>query len=177
MRLFATILFLLITAPAWLTAVLAQDEKQTPFSIKNVNSHTLGVVGTDPATGRQRTGVLIPRNTPLPVTAKRTFQTQRAGQKTILIEVLEGESAMPADCSQIGQCIARNLPADLPAKTPIDVHFRYQENGRLKLGKPVVAGKLLAGQVRRPHSRPILESAESAQSHHFFGQLRVICHQ
>ena len=27
--------------------------------------------------------------------------------------------------------MVRDLPADLPAQTPIDVRFAYQENGRL----------------------------------------------
>lgn len=127
--------------------LIAQGGHPLPFSIRNVNSHSLGVVGTDPATGRPRTGVLIPRNTHLPVTAKRTFQTQRANQKTILIEVVEGESASPGDCSLIGQCIARNLPPGLPAKTPIDVHFRYEENGRLK-----IAARLADGQRVLSHT-------------------------
>ena len=61
--------------------VLAKAQGRPPtFKIENVNSHSLGVVGTDPLTKRKRNGMLIPRNTPLPVTAKRTFRTQKAGQ-------------------------------------------------------------------------------------------------
>ena len=45
-----------------------------PFTIKNVNSHSLGVVATDAKTHRKRSAIVIPRNTPLPVAAKRTFK-------------------------------------------------------------------------------------------------------
>ncbi|MFP6657557.1 MAG: Hsp70 family protein, partial [Pirellulales bacterium] len=109
------------------------DGAPPAFDIKNVNSHSLGVVATDPKTQRRRNAILIPRNTPLPVSARRVFKTQRAGQKSILVQIVEGESATPEDCSQIGKCVVRDLPQDLPAETPIDVRFRYLENGRLTI--------------------------------------------
>ncbi len=103
------------------------------FKIRNVNSHSLGIVGTDPATGRKRNGIVIPRNTPIPVTAKRTFKTRKAGQGSILVEVIEGENRSPEDCTPIGRCTVKSLPADLPAKSPVDVLFRYKPDGRLKV--------------------------------------------
>ena len=33
------------------------------FSITNVNSHSLGIVGVDPQTRRRRNQILIPKNT------------------------------------------------------------------------------------------------------------------
>ena len=89
---------------------------QTPsFKIRNVNSHSMGVVGTDSATRRARNAILIPRNTPLPVTAKRVFRTQKEGQRSILVQIVEGESSSPDDCTQIGKCAIRNLPPNLPS--------------------------------------------------------------
>jgi molecular chaperone DnaK len=101
------------------------------LKVKNVNSHSLGIVATDNLTGRKRNAVLVPRNTSLPVTARRTFRTQKLGQKSILVQIVEGESANPEDCTQIGRCAVRDLPANLPAQTPIEVRFHYAENGRL----------------------------------------------
>ena len=44
--------------------ILAQQQGRPPvFKIRNVNSHSLGVVGVDPLTKRRRNGILIPRNT------------------------------------------------------------------------------------------------------------------
>jgi molecular chaperone DnaK len=105
--------------------------KPPALRVKNVNSHSLGVVATDSTTRRKRNAILVPRNTALPVTAKRIFRTQSAGQRTILVQIVEGESASPDDCTQIGKCTVRDLPPNLPAQTPIDVRFNYQENGRL----------------------------------------------
>ena len=112
--------------------LLARSRGETPkFDIKNVNSHSLGVVATDAKTNRKRNAILIPRNTPLPVNAKRVFKTQKANQKSILVQIVEGESASPDDCCQLGKCVVRDLPPDLPPQTPISVRFSYLDNGRL----------------------------------------------
>jgi molecular chaperone DnaK len=112
--------------------LLAFHEGKSPsFHIRNVNSHSLGVVAMDAKTRRPRNAILIPRNTPLPVVARRVFKTQKASQKSILVQIVEGESLSPDDCSQLGKCSVRDLPADLPSQTPIEVRFRYEENGRL----------------------------------------------
>jgi len=107
--------------------------KPPAFHIRNVNSHSLGVVGLDPTTKRRRNGILIPRNTPIPVTAKRVFKTQKANQRSILVEVVEGENASADDCTAIGRCTIRRLPPDLPAGSPVEVQFHYAPNGRLKV--------------------------------------------
>jgi molecular chaperone DnaK len=102
-----------------------------PFTIRNVNSHSLGVVATDPMTRRRRNAIIIPRNTPLPVSAKRVFRTQKANQRSVLVQIVEGESAAADECVPLGRCTVRDLPADLPPQTPIEVRFRYLDNGRL----------------------------------------------
>jgi len=114
--------------------LLAESRGQAAsFKIKNVNSHSLGVVGTDPLTNRRRNGILIPRNTPLPVTRRRTFRTQKANQRSILVQIVEGESPSADDCTQIGKCSVRDLPSNLPEQSPVDVLFDYEPNGRLKV--------------------------------------------
>ncbi len=103
------------------------------FSIRNVNSHSLGVVGIDPQTKRRRNGTVIPRNTPLPVTATRVFQTAKDDQRSILVQICEGESPSADDCTAIGRCSVTNLPPGLPAKSPVEVNFHYKSDGRLKV--------------------------------------------
>jgi molecular chaperone DnaK len=115
--------------------------KRPPLAVRNVNSHSLGVVGTDPATLRRRTAVIVPRNTRLPISATRVFRTQRAGQPTILVQIVEGESASPDDCTPIGKFTVRNLPANLPAETPVTIRFVYHENGRLAIHLSVGGGE------------------------------------
>ena len=119
-------------------ALLDEKEGRDPrIKVSNVNSHSLGVAGTDPNTGMSRTAVLIPRNTRLPVTAKRVFKTQRDGQKSVQVNIVEGESRTPEDCTQIGSCAVTGLPANLPVHSPIEIRFRYRPNGRLTVGVSV----------------------------------------
>jgi molecular chaperone DnaK len=103
------------------------------FEVTNVNSHSLGILATDPATGAKFNKILIPKNTPLPFTKKKKFQTYRTGQRAVLIKVLEGESDKPGFCTPVGVCTISDLPADLPAGWPIEVRYTYQSNGRLHI--------------------------------------------
>ena len=94
---------------------------ESKFSITNVNSHSLGLVAIDSRSKRRANEVLIPKNTPLPHTATRRFRTLKTRQKNVAVRVLEGESELPDSCTQVGDCIIRDLPSDLPAGWPVDV--------------------------------------------------------
>src|SRR5208282_5407007 len=110
-----------------------RDGRAATFSIRNVNSHSLGVVGADPQTKRRRNGIVIPRNTPLPVSAKRRFRTAKDDQRSILVQIVEGESPSADDCTPVGRCTVSDLPPGLPAKSHVEVIFNYQSDGRLKV--------------------------------------------
>jgi molecular chaperone DnaK len=101
------------------------------FTMTNVNSHSLGVLGRAVRDGRKINKILIPRNSPLPRTVTKEFRTYREGQKSVLIKVLEGESEQPEVCTAIGTCAINDLPAGLPVGWPISVSYTYEANGRL----------------------------------------------
>ncbi len=134
--------------------LIAKSEgRPAAFKIRNVNSHSLGVVGIDPLTQRRRNGILIPRNTQLPVTGKRTFKTKKAGQHSIRVDVVEGESPSSDDCTPIGRCSVRHLPPNLPVHTPVEVLFHYEANGRLKVHVTVPgANRHIATEIVRENS-------------------------
>jgi molecular chaperone DnaK len=118
---------------AALLAPPSAEAASPQFTVTNVNSHSLGILATDPATGKKFNKILIPKNTALPFTRKKKFQTYKNGQHAILIKVLEGESDKPAFCTPIGICTISDLPSELPAGWPIEVSYTYQSNGRLQL--------------------------------------------
>jgi len=105
----------------------------TRFSVTNVNSHSLGIVGLDPTTNQRRNQILIPKNTPLPFTVTKVFKTSRPGQAGVTVRVVEGESERPDACSQVGVCMIQNLPPNLPGGWPVQVSYSYEENGRLQV--------------------------------------------
>lgn len=101
------------------------------FKITNVNSHSLGIEGVDPRTGRKCNNIIIPRNTPLPARKTERFATKSKGQKSVVVKVLEGESPVPSECTPIGRTAIRGLPENLPAGSPIFVTYEYGVNGRV----------------------------------------------
>ncbi len=105
--------------------------------VKNVNSHSLGIVANRVGTGESEVVQIIPRNTPIPCVGRRTFKTHRVDQESIKVTVVEGESTNPDDCALVGKCSIWNLPESLPVGTPIEVEFGYNSNGRLTVAVKV----------------------------------------
>ena len=101
--------------------------------VADVNSHSLGIETIEPYLLRKRNVILIPRNTRLPAQCARKFATKSEGQRSIVIQVLEGESDLPDDCLAIGRTVVRDLPAGLPKGYPVEILFEYGPNGRLKV--------------------------------------------
>lgn len=110
-----------------------QEQAEPSFSVTNVNSHSLGILGANPQTGRKLNKILIPKNAPLPQTVTKEFKTFKANQKAVVIKVLEGESDRPEVCTQIGVCAIRDLPKNLPVGWPVLVSYTYESNGRLRV--------------------------------------------
>jgi molecular chaperone DnaK len=110
---------------------LDPDKPSVSFSVTNINSHSLGIQGTDVATGTKVNKILIPKNTPLPFTVTKRFKTFKPNQRSVVIKVLEGESAQPKCCTRVGVCAIKQLPPDLPAGWPVNVSYTYETNGRL----------------------------------------------
>ena len=119
-----------------------QNDVGTPpatFKVTDVNSHSLGVQGIDQTTKLKENVIIIRRNTALPATATERFATQTDGQRSIVVQVLEGESTQAHLCSPIGRSVLRNLPPGLLQGTPVDITFQYGTNGRLSV-RAVIPG-------------------------------------
>ena len=103
------------------------------FSVTDVNSHSLGIEGIDLRTDRKQNTILIPRNSPLPAKTVEKFSTKKENQRSIIVQVLEGESRAPDQCSPIGRAVLGKLPPGLPKAWPVEVSYEYLTNGRLEV--------------------------------------------
>ncbi|HEV3021937.1 MAG TPA: Hsp70 family protein, partial [Pirellulales bacterium] len=117
----------------YLLATHPESLKQPTFAVTNVNSHSLGIEGIDPKTSRKRNVIVLPRNTPLPAKVKEKFVTKAENQRSIVVQVLEGESSIPNECTEIGRTVLRDLPHGLPNGWPVEITYEYGSNGRLKV--------------------------------------------
>lgn len=104
-------------------------EVLSQIDVIDVNSHSFGVIVKNEA-GEKLVSCLIPRNTALPARAVKRYGTVVHSQKSVSIRVVEGESNNVEHCIAIGVCRLR-LPLGLPARSPIEVAFEYDDGGRL----------------------------------------------
>lgn len=112
---------------------------------ENVNSHGVGIVATDPKSGRDRNFVMIPRNTPLPAEKRQVFRTKKVGQNRISIQVLEGDAPDPTACSLLGKFRVSDLPKNLPQGSPIEVTYAFDPAGRINVRAEDLTGHRMAG--------------------------------
>lgn len=120
----------------------APESAQSPESAKSpepalqitdVNSHQLGVMGTDKKTGRRVNHIMIGRNTPLPASRTSRMETNTANQPSVVVEVVEGGDESGQHAVPIGRCVIDGLPPHLKAGTPVDVSFQYNTDGIIQV--------------------------------------------
>ncbi len=113
------------------------------ITVADVNSHSLGVEITDPKNSKsKRNHIMIPRNSRLPCGRKQTFVTVGNEPSSITIRLLEGETQDVEACSYIGDVRISNLPYGLPAGSPVEVLYSYNERGHIIVTvKELTAGR------------------------------------
>lgn len=99
---------------------------------EDVNSHGLGIVINDANKGAFN-HIMIPRNTTLPFSISKMFQTNKDNQERISVQVLEGDADDPTACSLLGKCKITQLPPNLPKGTPVEVTYSFDRNGRVSV--------------------------------------------
>ncbi|NUM36477.1 MAG: Hsp70 family protein [Candidatus Brocadiae bacterium] len=130
--LYATILKLQ-KSPSDLTLKYIPEEIQEMFcglKVTNVTAHSLGIIAKDK--GVKKNIILIPEQTPVPATQTEIFGTEVDNQMVVHVQVVEGESENPDECIIIGDCSISDLPPR-PAGAPVQVTFKYNENGRIEV--------------------------------------------
>ncbi len=106
-------------------------EAAQKIQMADVNSHSLGVIVRSSKENRIVNSVVIPGNTPIPTARTKVFGTEAANQRIIRVPVVEGSSRDPRGCTQIGECVIRDLPKGLPQGSPVEVVFKYDRSGRI----------------------------------------------
>lgn len=126
-------------------------KKLRGVSVQKVSSHNLGVIALW-SEKKERNFLMIPKFTPLPYEKTDTFQTERDNQDSVLIRIMEGGimddegTCDPLDCTKIGETIL-NIPPH-PAGSPIEVTYRYNDNGMLEVhAKDVLSGREIKSNI------------------------------
>lgn len=102
--------------------------------VKDVMSHSLGMVAINEDYTRYINSIMIAKNTPIPTTAKKTYKLKTAsqGENFLEIYVTQGENIDPFDCTIIGKYVVTDIPSINPEMN-IEVTYAYDENGIVQI--------------------------------------------
>ncbi|WZO96807.1 Hsp70 family protein [Isosphaeraceae bacterium EP7] len=98
--------------------------------VKDVMSHSLGVVALNPEGTRYVNDHVIRRNLPIPAEYGKSYLHATHGGENDRLEVYltQGESDEPRDCSILGKYVFNGI-APTDASVTVDVRMSYDENG------------------------------------------------
>ena len=111
---------------AILGGVMAGDLENV--SLMDVMSHA---VGLETAHGGMTT--IIPKNTAIPHSTKRTFSTPRDNQTSVPIHILEGDASKAAENRTLGLFQLTGIPKAPAGKPQIEVEFSVDVDGILNV--------------------------------------------
>ena len=129
----------------------SDDAAVSDIVLTDVCPHTLGVeMSKEGANGRPDSGYFAPiidRNTTVPVSRSRVFNTMHPQQDHVEVQIFQGEARMTKDNQRIGNVSVNGLRHQPGQQRPgeVDVRFSYDMNGILEVEVSVLA----TGQKKR----------------------------
>ncbi len=113
--------------------------------IKDVNSHSMGVVAVD-ETGRETNAIVLKKNTPIPCRVSDIFHTVVESQTQLHVQVTEGEDTVLAYVKVVGEGTMPIPP--YPKGAPIEVFFEYDHNGIIHVTVFDMTGNKRLGELQ-----------------------------
>jgi molecular chaperone DnaK len=101
--------------------------------VRDVTSHSMGMIAESATRDRYVNSILIPRNLPIPARQSKPFQvkTTRSGAE-VSVYVTQGESEDPANCSYVGKYRITGIPPSSGAAI-LDISYQYDLDGVVKV--------------------------------------------
>ena len=130
----------------------------------DVAAHALGLIIKDVRTFQYRNDVLIPKNTRLPASVAKTYQTAYDDQQKIILQVVQGDAPDPSACIVIGMLEVTDLPAGRPAGALVKVTYSYDRKGRVHVtAEDQSTGRTVSAEIARQAGLKADEVAEAAR--------------
>ena len=129
------------------TSASAASQPVTPeLAVVDVNAHSLGVVAVDSDSERSYNSVILPKNTRLPASANERYHTVADWQKSIRVQVTEGEEeSLDGNVRIIGEG-TMPIPS-YPAGAPIDIQIGYDLDGLVQIRVMDLTSKEMLGTL------------------------------
>ena len=139
------------------------------IQVRNITSHTLGVVLWDEAHLEEYVFPMIKKMTAMPAVAKNSFGTATANMQRAIVRIVEGESSLPQECTPLGICDVE-LPPFLPKGSPVELTYEYNANQVLEVAVEA-CGNCASVSIERKTG---LSEAELDRATAALGQLSVV---
>lgn len=123
--------------------------------IRDVTAHSMGTLAVVDFDGvqRLRNDIIIPKNTPIPVTKTKIYYTIHDGQESVKCEVTQGDEEDPEWVGYKAEGILP-LPPGRPAGQQVEVSYSYDSNGMLRCNfTDIESGKTLPLQLQSDFAR------------------------
>ena len=139
-------------------------ERLGKIKTADVAAHALGLIIKDVRTLQYRNDVLIPKNSRLPVSVTKTYQTAVAGQQKVILQVVQGDAPAPEANIIIGAAEVTDLPAGRPAGSLVKVTYSYDRKGRIHLkAEDQQTGTAITTEITRESGLKADQVAEEAR--------------
>lgn len=120
-----------LLSPHQIPIVDKKGKQIGPISVVNISSHTIGITAYD-REKNIKVFPIIPRFSSVPCKiTDDSFSTIEDNQRSLIGEIMEGESSIPEECTKLGEVLVKDLPDGLPAGTKVEVTFELDQSSIL----------------------------------------------
>lgn len=123
-------------------AILDENAECSDLIMTDVSPYTLGTAvlrGDLPFLQELVFDPLIKRNTTIPVTQEKIYQTSRPGQTEVDIKIYQGEYRDPERNNFLGEFNLSGIPPAPAGDETVKIAFSYDANGILQVGATIVS--------------------------------------
>ncbi len=99
-------------------------QEESPVMLLDVTPMSLGI-----RTAGGFTQILVPKNSTIPTEASHVFTTVTENQRSVKIQVLQGESRLATENTLLGEFTLTDIPAQRAGEPEIQVTFSIDSNG------------------------------------------------
>ena len=124
-------------------AIHKNDPKLSSIKIMDICMHTLGI-----SVGKDTVDHIIMKDSKLPCTENKIYSTSFDNQKSMTIEVYQGDATLKSENTKIGEFKIEGIPEASAGDEEVEVAFTYNIDGILEVTAEIISsGESIVGII------------------------------